>query len=56
MDRNIIHSVNLSQEAYERLLQIREIVEDMTCGEFSLDQICSTLICQVELYNYEKTA
>lgn len=39
-----------------RLMEISDIVTDLTGNEYEIDDICSTAICQMELTNYEKIA
>lgn len=42
--------VKLSQEAWERLCDITWYLENELDKELSYDDVCSTIICQVELY------
>lgn len=42
-------SVNLTKEAFDRLCEVRDYIFDDTGEWYTLNQICSTLICQVSL-------
>lgn len=45
-------SINLSPEAKERLEAIRDWLEESLGSRLSLDSVCSTIICQVELKGF----
>lgn len=48
---NPYYSVNLTMEAYDRLCDIQDYLNKLlgSDDEYSLDEICSIVLCQMEL-------
>lgn len=44
-----VFTVNLNKKAFERLCELRDLIQDVTGEWIPLNQVCSTLICQMTI-------
>lgn len=44
-----VFTVNLNKEAFDRLCELRDLIQDVTGEWIPLNQVCSTLICQMSI-------